>query len=305
MKRYNNLSNHWKEIFGKRVERIPIDLLYFECPHRKNGRGKGGCIFCYQGSNYSNPTITIEEIVKYIEDFINKRDKKRKKLFLAYFQNYTPTYKNLTMLELALKEVLKVKNIVGISIASRPDTISDKFISILNPIKEKIKLYVEIGVQTANEKSLTFLNRKHTLKDNIKALEKMKQAKIDVILHLILGIPNEGKKEFLKTIELINSFPISGIKFHHLHILKETELYKMYVKKEFTPISFYKYLKILTFFLERISPDIVIHRLFGTAPKSILVAPLWSLKKQKVLEIIDRYLEHKNTYQGKLYTPFI
>jgi radical SAM protein (TIGR01212 family) len=301
-KRYNNFNYHLKKTFGEKVYRVSIDAG-FTCPNRDGTLGRGGCIFCDAAGSragYVIPELTVkEQILRGIE--LMRKNTGAKK-FIAYFQAFSNTYAPVEKLEKIYKEALQFPEVVGISISTRPDLVPDEVLDLLEDIGKTTYLWLELGVQTLNERVLKRLNRKHTVEQTIDAIKRaLKRPHIRLLAHLILGLPGETVDDMLNTAIGISKLGVHGVKLHHLYVIKDTVLEKLYEKGI---VKVYEkpeeYAEVAVKFLEHLNPEIIVHRLQGFAREN-LVAPLWTANKFAGIQAIENLLEKRNTYQGKLY----
>ena len=242
-------------------------------------------------------TVSIEQqIEKYIAVHPGKK-------YIAYFQSHSNTYGPISELRRKFEMVFKYENIVGLFIGTRPDTISDPAFLLLKELNRRMYLTVELGLQSIHAPSLLLLNRNHTYQQFLDTFQKLQALKIDTVIHLIIGIPGETREHMLATIEEMNRLKPKGIKFHLLHVLKDTALYRQYLKTPFSLLSQDEYADLIVFLLEYLDPDIVIHRLTAEREREIFFAPEWALNKQAVLNSIKLKMKKANTFQGRRYVP--
>lgn len=297
-KRYRPFSHYLREIFGCRVQKIPLDAG-FTCPTRDGRVGSGGCIYCGpRGSGtgaYVNGVPLGQQIRAGIE-----RGKRRfgECKFIAYFQAFTNTYAPPERLKRLYDEALRHQEIVGLSIGTRPDCIPDEVLDLLEEYARRCHLWVEYGLQSAHDKTLEFINRGHDVAQFVDAVERTKGRGINICAHVILGLPGETKEEIMATADLVASLELEGVKIHSLYVLEGTKLAEMYQRSEFRLLELDEYVSLVCDFLERLPQSMVIQRLTGEAPRDLLVAPAWSLEKRAVLSRIDAELERRGSYQG-------
>lgn len=301
---YYSLNDFLKNKYGEKVYKIALDAN-MTCPNRDGTLGTKGCIFCSAGGSGDFAAKQCSDIATQLD--IGKsyfKDKNIGKKFIAYFQSYTNTYAPIPYLKQIFTEALLVDDVVGISIATRPDCISDEVLVLLKELQKSYPqkfIWVELGLQSIHEKTSEYIRRGYPLSCFDKAVMQLSQAKIPIIVHVILGLPFETKEQMLQTIAYLNEKPIFGIKLQLLHVLKGTDLSSDYQKNLFSTLSLEEYIDILISCLEELSPDIVIHRLTGDGPKDLLIAPTWSLNKRNVLNTLHKQMKEKNTRQGKNY----
>ncbi len=294
-KRYHTLNYDLMNRFGVRVFKVSLNGN-FSCPNFKNG---SGCIFC---SSYGSGDFAGNKN----EDLLTQFNKVKEKLndkwpdtkYIAYFQANTNTYAPLNVLRKKFEEVLTFPNVVGISIGTRPDAISDECLEYLSDLNKRTYLMVELGLQSMHDDTLKLINRGHDLACFDKCVSKLRKKNINVIVHIINGLPFETADMMMDTIRHINRLNVQGIKIHMLHVLKNTPLEKYYYKTNFHLLSKEQYVNIVCNQIEELDEKIVIHRLTGDGAKEDLIAPLWTLKKVSVLNDIDKELNKRGTYQG-------
>ncbi len=294
-KRYHTLNYFYKTKFKSKVFKVPLDA-HMSCPNKREGNG---CIYC---SNRSISNI-IDNKTSLKEQFLNNIKILEKKwpnsLYIPYFQAGTNTYAPLDVLKPLFEEFLDYPKVVGLAIATRPDTLSDEVIEYLSDLNKRTFLTIELGLQSSNDKTLELIKRGHDTKCFIETVKKLKEKNIFTVAHIINGLPNDTKKDMLNTVKLLNELKIDGIKIHALYVAKDTELEKMYLNKEFTLLSREDYIDVVIKQLELLDEKIVIERITGDPIKEELVAPDWLLKKFCVLNDIDKEMVKRDTYQGK------
>ena len=296
---YNHLNEYLKNKFGERTLKICIDAG-FTCPNRDGKCGYGGCIFC--GEKGSGEHLTPISIKTQIENYFKSYRSKRANKFIVYFQNFTNTYSNdLLILKKIYDSSLIDSRIVGIQIATRPDCITDKIAKLINSYSDKYYVCVELGLQTSNDNTAKLINRGYPSSTYTKAVSILNKYNIDIVTHIMIGLPNEDKHDTENTINFINKHHIQGIKIHSTYIIKNTKLNKLYENKQYIPISYEYYMENLEYVITHISPELIIHRISGDPPKEQFVAPEWCLHKKKVLNGLDKLLNEKNLYQGIYY----
>ena len=297
--RYKHLNTYLKEKFGERTLKICIDGG-FTCPNRDGKCGIGGCIFCSErgsGEHISNLLTISEQVKKHLSSYRGERANK----FIAYFQNFTNTYDTLENLKAKYDSALIDNRIVGISIATRPDCINPEIVKLLKSYTDKYYVSVELGLQTSNDYTAKSINRGYLSKDFTKAVEMLKNNNIDVITHIMIGLPNETFDDLKETVKFINKHNIQGLKIHSTYVVKNTKLEELYKNGTYIPVSLEYYLNSLTYVITHISPNIIIHRISGDAPKDLLVAPSWNLHKKWILNGFEKILKENNLWQGMYY----
>ena len=309
--RYNHLNTYLKSKFGERTLKICIDG-HFTCPNRDGKVGTGGCIFCskrgagdlinnVRSSNESDYSFISEQVTNYFKSYRSKRANK----FIAYFQNFTNTYSAISNLKKKYDASLIDERIVGLDIATRPDCINKDVCNLLSSYQPKYSVTCELGLQTSNDDIAKIINRGYPTSTFCDAVKLLNSYNIEVVVHIMCGLPNETDQDLLDTVNCINFLPISGIKIHSCYILKDTVLNDMYQAGTYKSLKFDEYMEKLILILTHIRPDIIIHRLSAYAPKDLLVAPEWNVHKKWVLNGIKKELKERNLYQGIYYKPTI
>ena len=297
MERYKHLNTYLKEKFGERTLKIPVDGG-FTCPNRDGKVGYGGCIFCTErgsGEHLKTKPIPIQ-IKEHLESYRGKRANK----FIVYFQNFTNTYDTIENLKAKYDSSLIDDRIVGIDIATRPDCINEEVCQLLqsySKIKQKV-VTVELGLQTSNEEIAKQINRGYSLDVFTNAVKLLNNYNIEVVVHMMIGLPNETMQDIENTVKYINSLNIQGIKIHSTYVAKGTVLEKMYKEGKYEPLTLEEYLDKLLYVITHLRQDIIIHRISGDAPKDLLVAPDWNFHKKWVLNGLDKMMRKQNRFQG-------
>lgn len=301
-RRYYYFGDYLKEIFGKKVYKVNVDAG-FTCPNRDGTLGTTGCIYCNNESfrpSSCAPTKPLSEQIRNGIEYLKYKHKA--KAFIVYFQPYTNTYAPVEKLEKLYYEALSHPEVVGLAIGTRPDCIDEEKLSLLEGLSKKYLIIVEYGMQSMYDKSLNYIRRGHDYKTFIDAVYNTHNRGILVGAHIIAGFPTESRLETLSMADEINSHPIKFVKVHQLQVVKNTLLAEMYEKNPFKVFDYYEYLDFVVEFVERLSPEVVIQRLFATAPEEILIAPKWNRSKNQILNDIDRRLEEKNARQGSKFS---
>ena len=303
---YRRLNEYYKGKFGEKTLKICIDGG-FTCPNRDGTCGTGGCIFCSEKGSGELIKNGAENISKQVREYLNSYRAKRANKFIVYFQNFSNTYDTLENLKIKYDNSLIDDRIVGISIATRPDCINEEIVKLIKSYKEKYYVSVELGLQTADDEIAKKINRGYMTNQFIKAVKLLNRHQIDVIVHIMCGLPGEnrdgkGVPESIKnTVNLINKLNISGIKIHSTYIVENTKLNNMYASGEYIPLSIEEYFEDLTYIITHLRDNIVIHRICADAPKDILVAPEWNAHKKWILNGFEKILRENQLYQGKFY----
>ncbi len=301
MGRFRSFGQYMREKFGVTVYKVNVDAG-FTCPNRDGTLGVRGCIYCNNDSfrpNSCRPTLSVANQVETGIVHVKKRYGAHK--FLVYFQPYTNTYAPVEQLETLFKEALTEPSVAGLAIGTRPDAIDREKLDMLEALASKYFVLIEYGLQSIYDKSLKFINRGHDYQAFLKALEMTRGRRIKIGAHIIAGFPTETRDETLAMAEELSSLPIEFLKIHQLQVVKDTPLEEFYKKEPFHVFEYREYLDFLADFIERLSPDIVLQRLFATAPDDILVAPLWGRNRHQILNDIEKNLEARGSYQGKKY----
>jgi len=300
-KRYHTLDYFYKNMFNSKVFKVSLNAG-FSCPNKDGNKGYGGCIYCsslgsgdYAGKKEKSLIEQFNEVKKII---LNKWPDSK---YIVYFQANTNTYAPINELKEKYESVAFLDNVVGINIATRPDSITDECLDYLEQLSKKTYLTIELGLQTIHDKTSKLINRGHDLKCFEKMLKKLRNKNINVVVHIINGLPYETKEMMLETVNYLSTQDIQGIKIHMLHILKNTALAKLYEKEKFHVLTREEYVDIICDQLELLREDIVIHRVTGDPNPNDLIEPSWLIKKFGVLNEIDKELVKRDSYQGKKY----
>ena len=297
--RYNHLNKYLKEKFGERTLKICVDGG-FTCPNRDGTKGTGGCIFCSERGSGEHIN-SAESISKQVENYFKSYKSKRANKFIVYFQNFTNTYDTPENLKRKYDSALIDNRIVGLSVATRPDCINEDIVKLLSSYTNKYYVTVELGLQTSNDNTGKLIHRRYLSKDFTNAVELLNKYNIDVVAHIMVGLPNETKEDLKNTVEFINKHKIQGLKIHSCYVVENTILADMYRDKKYSPLTLDEYLESAVYILTYINPNIVIHRISGDAPKNLLVAPEWNSHKKWIMNGLDKLLRTQNLYQGMKY----
>lgn len=297
--RYYTLNYYLNKRFNSKVFKVALNGG-FTCPNRDGKVSTRGCIFCSpsgSGDFAGNRNDPLNIQFNSVKDIIHLKWPNAK--YIAYFQANTNTYGPIEKLRKIFYEAINLNpDIVALSIATRPDCLDEDVLELLNEINKSIPVWVELGLQTIHEETATFINRGYKLNVFEEAVKNLRKINIEVIVHIINGLPNETKEMMLDTVKYLNNFDIQGIKIHSLFILNNTPLGELYTKEKFKILSLEEYVDITTEQLALLDKNIVIHRINGDAPKDDLIEPIWSLKKLVVMNEIDKMMKQKNYYQG-------
>jgi radical SAM protein (TIGR01212 family) len=298
-RRYNSFGAYVKRRFGTTVYKVNVDAG-FTCPNRDGTVGTTGCIYCNNDSfrpNSCRPTLSLGEQIRNGIAYIRKRYKAEK--FLVYFQPYTNTYAPVGELELLYREALSDPSVAGLAIGTRPDAVDGEKVALLQSLAKKYLILVEYGMQSIYNKTLEFINRGHDYNTFLGALDLTRDRGILIGAHIIVGFPTETRDEMLSMADEISHLPVEFLKIHQLQVVRGTALEAIYRESPFHVFGYDEYLDFVTEFIERLSPGIVLERLFATAPDAILIAPQWGRSRQEILRDIEKRLEAKNTWQGR------
>ena len=298
-KRYYTLDYFYKNKFNSKVFKVSLNGN-FTCPNIDGKVGVGGCIYCSNlgsGEYAGNKTDDLINQFNNIKNMMHNKWKDVSK-YIGYFQANTNTYAPLHILKEKYEIILKQDNVIGLSIATRPDSISDECLDYLNELNSRTYLTVELGLQTIHESTSLFINRCHTLDCFVESVNNLRKRNINVVVHIINGLPYETKEMMLETVKYLNNLDIQGIKIHMLSVLKNTKLNVIYNKEPFHILSREEYVDIVCDQLELLREDIVVNRITGDPKEDDLVEPSWLVKKICVINEIDKELARRNTYQG-------
>ncbi len=298
-KRYHTLDYYYKNRFNEKIFKVSLNAN-FSCPNIDGTVGYGGCIYCSKtgsGEFAGNKEEAIEKQFIEVKETMLKKWPKAK--YIGYFQARTNTYAPVETLRKLHNKVLAQKDVIGINISTRPDSITDECLDYLEELNKKTYLTIELGLQTTNPKTTKLINRCHSLECFEEMVIKLRKRNIDVIVHIINGLPYESKEDMLNTVKYLNNLDIQGIKIHMLSILKDTPLEYLYKKDNFHILTKEEYVDIVIDQLELLRPEIVIHRITGDPKIDDLVEPTWLTKKFCVLNDIDKEMVRRNSYQGK------
>ncbi len=321
--RYNHLNEFLKNKFGERTLKICIDGG-FTCPNRDGLVGTGGCIFCsergsgehinklksFDGNNFSdnsnssnasNCENSTRNISIQVRNYFSSYKSKRANKFIAYFQNFTNTYAPIDVLKSKYDSALIYDRIVALAVATRPDCINEEVCKLLKTYTDKYYVWVELGLQTSNDDTGKLINRGYSGKQFSDAVKLLNEYNIDVVTHIMVGLPNENFEDIKNTVDFINNHNIQGLKIHSTYVVQNTVLADMFENGLYTPISLDFYLDCVCYILTHISPDVVIHRVSGDAPKNLLIAPDWNAHKKWIINGLDKILGENDLWQGMYY----
>jgi radical SAM protein (TIGR01212 family) len=302
-KRYNDFSGYYRGKFNGRVQKISIDAG-FTCPNRDGSRGTGGCSYC-NNLTFSPAYCNLEksvanQLIEGIEFFSRKYTSMK---YLAYFQAYSNTYAPVENLRILYEEALDHPEVIGLVIATRPDCLSTEILDYLQELSQNHYIMVELGVESHLNSSLEKMNRGHLFEESAWALNETAKRKIHNCAHLILGLPGETDEDFLDQARAISRLPVENLKLHQLQIHKGTRMYREYVQDAsgFRMFTVDEYLDLCVRYLELLNPQIIVERFVSEAPDDLLVAPRWGLKNFEFTAKLDKLLEERDTWQGRLF----
>ena len=294
---YKNLSGYFREKYGKRLGKICIDGG-FSCPNRDGVCGTGGCIYCGErgAGEHIEPTLSIGEQVKSALEGASGDD-----LFVAYFQNFTNTYADVEALKERYDAALIDERIKVLAIGTRPDCIDVERAALIASYKDRVDVWVELGLQTSSDKTAEVINRGYKTEVFDRAVEILHSHGIPVVAHMIIGLPGESEAEALATAEHLAKRALFGVKIHSIYVMRGTALADMYARGEYAPPSLDEYAKTAAKALAVLPPDAVIHRLTGDCPRDMLIAPDWNADKHGIIEKIKEYMQENDLVQGSHY----
>lgn len=297
---YRDLNTYLREQFGEKVYKLALSGG-MGCPNRDPVTGQGGCVFCSAGGSGEfapSAALPIPRQLKLAKERVAGKYKGHS--YIAYFQSYTNTYAPVPYLEHIFSQTLEDPEVVALSIGTRPDCLGKDVLSLLERLRRRRPVWIELGLQTANEEIARQIHRGYELSCFEKSVQALKKIGVTVVVHVILGLPNESKTSMIETVEYLNQIGIDGIKLQLLHVLKGTELEKQYSDGAFRILELPEYVDILAACIEHLSPSTVVHRLTGDGPKKLLIAPLWSADKKRVWNAIQFEFARRPVLQGRL-----
>lgn len=299
-RRYSAFGQYMKDLYGQPVYKVNVDAG-FTCPNRDGSIATGGCIYCNNDSFRPTACTSAASLREQIEKGVPYlRSRYGAEKFIVYFQPYTNTYASVELLERLYREALNHPGVVGLAIGTRPDCIDEGKIALIEELARDHFMLVEYGIQSIYDKTLQFINRGHDYACFRDAVALTAGRGIRVGAHLILGFPTETRDEMLGMAGELSRQPIEFLKIHQLQVVKDTALAELYAQKPFAVIGYRDYLELIADFLERLSPDIVLQRLFAAAPDDILIAPVWNKTRSELLRDLDLLMEERGNRQGRL-----
>lgn len=300
-KRYHSLNYHLREKFGQKVFKIALDAG-FTCPNRDGTFSSEGCYFCSErgsGDFAGDRKLDIKQQFSQVRNMMHKKWANGK--YIAYFQAFSNTYAPVNRLRELYEYALAQDGVIGIAIATRPDCLPDDVISLLAELNQESFLWLELGLQSIHKRTARMMNLHYDYNSFLDSLYKLREHNIETCAHIILGLPGESRKDMLASGKAMANLPIQGLKIHLLHLMKNTPLAKIHEEKALNFLSREQYIELVVDILEYLPPELVIHRLTGDSPRDLLIEPRWSLNKWEVLNLIDKRLLERNTWQGRLY----
>lgn len=304
-KRFHTWNYHLREFFGHKVFKVAIDGG-FDCPNRDGTVAHGGCTFCSVSGSGDFAGDRADDILVQFHTIKDKMHSKWKDgKYMAYFQAFTNTHAPVEILRQTFEPVLEQEGVVGISIATRPDCLPDDVVEYLADLNKRTYLWVELGLQTVHERTALIINRAHDFQCYIDGVNKLRKHNIRICSHIINGLPLETTDMMMETARAVAELDVQGIKIHLLHLLKGTPMVKQYEKGLLEFLTFEDYVNLVCDQLEILPPEMIIHRITGDGPIEIMVGPMWSTNKWKVLNAIDAELLRRDSYQGKYYKKVV
>ncbi len=303
MDRYNAFGPYIRNFFRRVVYKVNVDAG-FTCPNRDGTVGYGGCIYCNNDSfrpSSCRSVLPVREQIANGMAYLKRRYGAER--FIVYFQPYTNTHAPVEVLEKLYREALGGPDVVGLAIGTRPDCVDEEKISLLEELARDRFILLEYGLQSVYDRTLEFINRGHDYSAFTRALALSSGRGIHIGAHLIVGFPTETREEMLEMARVISDLPVGFLKIHQLQVIRDTPLERHYREKPFKLFDYGEYIDFVVRFIERLSPSVVIQRVFATAPDGILIAPRWGCSRQEILRDIERRFEELDTYQGRAYRP--
>jgi uncharacterized protein len=304
---FYSFKNYLRNKFpGLKVYKIALDAG-FSCPHRTSDTRMGGCIYC-ENRSFSpyarlSPRPSINEQINNGIEFYRRRYQADK--FIIYFQAYTNTLASSDSLKSLYDEALSHPDIVGLSIGTRPDCVSDEILDLITEYAKKYSVWVEYGLQSTHDKTLEFIKRGHTYSDFEDAVKRTKGRNISIATHLILGLPGESQEEMFQSVQKVINLGIDGIKFHHLYVAKNTRLAELYEQKIIKLFTLEEYIPLIADIIEILPPKMVVMRVTGELSGEYLIAPKWNTNKTRIIQLIEQELQSRDSYQGKKFIDAI
>ncbi|MCI0694496.1 TIGR01212 family radical SAM protein [candidate division KSB1 bacterium] len=297
---YNPYGKFLQEKFGARVHKVSVHAG-FTCPNRDGTVARGGCTYCNIVSftpENARPKYSVRDQIDAGIAFVKKRFEAKK--FIVYFQPYSNTYAPVKHLEALYSDALSHPEVVGLSIGTRPDCIDDEKLAMLADLARETFIGLEYGIESVYDETLQLINRGHDFACTARAIRRTRELGLQVTGHTILGFPNETEEQMLVSADVINALGVDVLKIHNLHIVRHTELARQYAAQPFRVFSFEEWKDLVIRYLERLAPDIIIERLYGEAPRDLLIAPHWNLSKAEIIQEIESEMRRRGARQGRL-----
>ena len=296
-KHYYTLSEFYKNKIGRKVYKISLDAG-FSCPNKDGEKGIGGCLFCSRAPFIGDNALDLLTQIENVKELI--KNKSKDALYIIYLEAGSNTYGNVEKLKSIYEPLIRLENVVGLSIGTRCDCINDDILEYLIDLSKRTYLSIELGLQSCHDETLRKMNRNHTQMEFTNTVKKLKNANIDVVVHIINGLPSENERMMLETAKYVNSLGVSGIKIHMLYIEKDTSFYNYYINNPFKLLSKEEYISITAKQLQLLNSSIIIHRIISNPDIKKLYKPEWLVGKFTLLNDIDSYLSAHSIYQGQL-----
>lgn len=304
MNRYNDLNTYLKSVFGCRVQKVTIDAG-LSCPNRDGTLSTGGCIYCNErgsGTGAYSTGLSVAEQIERGKQILSRRYGAKR--FIAYFQSFSNTYAPVDQLGRLYDEALSVKDVVGLSIGTRPDCVNEGVLDLISGYAKNVMVWIEYGLQSAHDETLVLINRGHDFRCFADAVEATRNRGIKMCAHIILGLPGERRRHMLDTAKRVSDLRLDGIKIHLLYVVRGTPLEQLYYQGAYRCLDQHRYVSIACDILERLPEDMVVQRLTGDPRPEELIAPLWSLEKGQTLQLIRDTLDQRDSCQGKFAFPW-
>jgi radical SAM protein (TIGR01212 family) len=298
---YNFFGDYLSRKHGCRVFKLSINAG-LGCPNRDGTVGSGGCVFCSETGSASPTAVQSADILAQMDNAAKSFGRTFEGTkYIAYFQAFTNTYAEIPRLKDLYDTALSYPDTIGLMVGTRPDCVNDEKAALLSSYRDRYsELWAELGMQSSHNRSLEFLRRGHSHEDTLAAIDKLASRNIDICLHVILGIPGETWDDMMHTAEVISSLPVRGVKIHHLHVIRGTALERIYERDKPDLLTLEEYVRVITDFLERIRPDITVHRIAGDCPLDLLIAPKWGALKGSIQTGIYDEFVRRGSWQGFL-----
>ncbi len=293
---YNNLSGYLKTKYGARLKKICIDAG-FSCPNRDGRCGTGGCIYCGErgAGEHIDPCLSIAEQVASALNGARDSD-----MFIAYFQNFTNTYAPVPVLKERYDAALISNKIKILAIGTRPDCIDEDVARLIASYRDRVDVWVELGLQTASDVTAKLINRGYTIDVYLRAVKILHSFNIPVVTHIIIGLPGESEADVMNTVRVVNSAGVWGVKIHSIYVMDGTKLADMYRRGEYTPPTLDEYVRLATLAIGNLNEDMIVHRITGDCPRDLLLAPDWNADKNGIISLIQSSLKSRGISQGSL-----